>query len=112
MKYDAVLKRGDTRTCLKAVLKNTAGAPVNLTGCKARFKMAPLGRLATVDRAAHVEDAVGGEVWVVWAPGETDVSGAYRAEFSVQYPDGRRETFPNDDYLSIRILDDIRRGED
>jgi hypothetical protein len=112
MKHDVILKRGDTRTCIKAVLKNTAGISVDLTGCKVRFKMAPLGRLAVIDRVAHIQDATAGEVWQVWAPGETDTAGVYRAEFQVQYPDGRRETFPNDGYVSVRILDDIRRGDE
>jgi hypothetical protein len=112
MKYDITLKRGDTRTCIRAVLKNTAGVPVDLTGCRVDFCMAPLGRTAVIDRKAHIQDAATGEVWQVWAPGETDTAGVYRAEFQVQYSDGRKETFPNDGYISVRILDDIRRGED
>jgi hypothetical protein len=112
MSHDAVIKRGDTRHALKAILKDAAGIPVDLTGCTVRFAMAPLGKFAIISRAAHVENAVAGEVWVVWAPGETDTSGIYRAEFQVTYRDGRKGTFPNDGYISIRILDDIRRGED
>ena len=89
--YDVIIKRGDTRNCIKAILKDSAGSPVNLTGCEVRFHMAPLGRQAIVSRAAHIEDPTAGEVWVVWAPGETDIAGVYRAEFEVVYQDGRRD---------------------
>ncbi len=107
MGYDVTIKRGDTRNCIKAVLKDATGSPVNLTSCEAKFHMAPPGRQAIVSRAAHIENAVSGEVWVVWAPGETDVVGIYRAEFEVMYQDGRRETYPNDGYISIQILNDL-----
>ena len=106
--YDVTLKRGDTRHAIRAVLKNTQGTPVNLSGCSVSFYMAPPGRPATVSRAVDIHDTAGGEVWVVFAPGETDVSGVYRAEFQVVYGDGRRETFPNNGYINIQILSDLR----
>ena len=109
--YDVVLKRGDTRHAIRAVLKDAAGNPVDLTDCSVAFSMASLGWSTVIDRAVYVRDAKAGEVWVVWAPGETSVSGVYRAEFSVQYPDNRKETFPNDGYLSIKIMKDLRKGE-
>ena len=108
MSYDVTIKRGDTRHAIRAVLKNTQGTPVNLSGCSVSFHMAPLGRFATVSRAVDIHDALAGEVWVVFAPGETDISGVYRAEFQVTYGDGRRETFPNDGYINIQILSDLR----
>ncbi len=108
MSYDVTLKRGDTRHALKATLKDGSGSPVDLTGCTVTFHMAPLGRSATVSRAVDIHDALAGEVWVVFAPGETDISGVYRAEFQVVYGDGRRETFPNNGYINIQILSDLR----
>lgn len=109
MSYDVTLKRGDTRHALKATLKDSSGSPVDLTGCTVTFCMAPLGRSATVSRAVDIHDTAGGEVWVVFAPGETDIPGGYyRAEFRVTYGDGRRETFPNDGYINIQILSDLR----
>jgi hypothetical protein len=107
MSYDVTIKRGDTRNCIKAVLKDARGAPVDLTDCSVDFHMAPLNRSAIISRAAHIQDAAAGEVWVVWVPGETDTAGIYRAEFEVIYEDGRRETFPNANYISIRILGDL-----
>jgi hypothetical protein len=110
MSYDVTIKRGDRRNCIKAVLKDSSGLPVNLANCSVVFRMAPVGRKAIIDRAAHIETAVAGEVWFVWAAGETDTSGVYRAEFQVTYLDGKKETFPNDGYIGIRILDNIRSG--
>jgi hypothetical protein len=107
MSYDITIKRGDTRNAIKAILKDSSGNPVNLENCHVKFHMAPLNRPAVISRAAHIENAAAGEVWVVWAPGETDVAGIYRAEFEVTYDDGRRETFPNDGYISIQILNDL-----
>lgn len=105
--YDVIIKRGDTRNCIKAVLKGANGSVVDLTGCAVRFLMAPFNRLPTIDREAHIEDAGNGEVWMVWAPGETDAAGFYQAEFEVTYQDGKRETFPNNGYISLLIQNDL-----
>ena len=110
MSYDITLKRGDTRHAIKAILKDNDGDPVDLTGCEVKFIMAPLGRPAAIDREVHVQDAGAGEVWVVWVPGDTDISGIYRAEFKVTYLDGRKETFPNDGYIGINIMNDLGRS--
>ena len=107
MGYDVTIKRGDTRNCIKAILKDSAGSPVDLTGCEVKFHMAPLCRPATISRAVYIQDVATGEVWVVWAPGETDIAGVYRAEFEVVHEDGRRETYPNTGYISIQILNDL-----
>lgn len=107
MGYDVTIKRGDTRNCIKAVLKDARGAPVDLTDCSVGFHMAPLNRSAIISRAVHIQDAAAGEVWVVWVPGETDSTGIYRAEFEVVYQDGRKETFPNKGYISLLIQDDL-----
>jgi hypothetical protein len=107
MGYDVTIKRGDTRNCIKAILKNASGDPVNLAGCSVKFHMAPLRQPAIISRAVHIQDAAAGEVWVVWVPGETDSTGIYRAEFEVVYQDGRKETFPNKGYISLLIQNDL-----
>jgi hypothetical protein len=108
MSYDITIKRGDTRNCIKAVLKDATGNSVDLTGCDVNFYMVPLCGTTVIKRAAHIEDATAGEVWVVWAPGETNTSGIYQAEFKVVYLDGKVETFPSDGYISIQIMNDLR----
>lgn len=105
--YDITIKRGDTRNCIKAILKDAGEAPVDLIGCKVIFHMAPLRGPAVISRAAHIEDATAGEVWVVWEGEEIKTAGVYRAEFEVLYDDGKVETFPNDGYISVQILEDL-----
>ena len=107
MSYDITIKRGDTRNSIKAVLKDASGDLIDLTNCAVNFHMAPLNQAATISRAAHIEDAAAGEVWVIWEDGETDAAGVYQAEFEVVYYDGQRETFPNIGYISIQILNDL-----
>ncbi len=105
--YDLVIKRGDTRSCIKAVLINSDGDPTDLAGCEVRYHMVALNRFNVLNRTIHIENAEKGEVWMVWQPGDTDVAGVYRAEFEVTHPDGRRETYPNSGYISIQILEDL-----
>jgi hypothetical protein len=46
-------------------------------------------------------------VLFAFEPGETDTAGTYRAEFEATYLDGRKQTYPNDGYISIEILPDL-----
>ncbi|HWQ76866.1 MAG TPA: BppU family phage baseplate upper protein [Syntrophomonas sp.] len=102
------IKQGDRRNCIKAILKDSTGTPVDLTDCGVKFVMASISGGIAVNRDAHIEDAAAGEVWVVWAPGETDVAGTYLAEFTVTWPDGRKETYPNGGYIEVKILRNLR----
>jgi hypothetical protein len=95
-----VIKKGDTRTAIKATLKNPSGSPVNLTGSSVTFIMVKSGA-QLVNRSADIVDAQNGRVNFVFVAGETEVTGVVRAEFKVEYPDGSKETFPNSGYISI-----------
>lgn len=102
-----VLKRGDTRTAIRATLLEPSGSPVNLTGASVRFVMADLRGAIRIARAAEIVDPAGGKVLMVFETSETDEAGTYRAEFEVQFADGRKETYPNGDYLTIQIMSDL-----
>jgi len=97
------IKRGDTYYGLKATLKRN-GTPVNLTGCTVKFTMA--NGSVKVSKTAQILDAANGLVRIV-LDGYTEQVGTYRGEFEVTYQDGRRETFPSDDYLTIQIVPDL-----
>jgi hypothetical protein len=45
--YDITLKRGDTRTAIKAILRDSEGTPIDLTGCEVTFRMAPYKKRET-----------------------------------------------------------------
>lgn len=95
-----VIKKGDTRTAIKATLKNPSGTPVDLTSATVTFVMTK-GSTQLVNRAADIVDSINGRVDFVYVAGETDVTGVVRAEFKVVYSDGSKETFPNSGYISI-----------
>lgn len=94
------IKRGDTGIGIKATLFNEKGN-VNLTDTDVLFLM------HNHVIKADLEDAENGKVKVFFNSINTENTGIYYAEFEVRFPDGRIETFPNDSYLKIRIIDDL-----
>lgn len=92
------IKQGDTRYALKVVLKDGDGLPVNLTGCQVNFILQQ-----AFERSPYIQDAVNGEVWVVFQPTDTAKTGYFNAEFKVTYPDGKIETFPNNGFIKIYV---------
>ena len=102
------IKQDDTQPALKVILKDSAGNPVNLTGASVQVAIQHYSQPAIkFNRDAYIADAVAGEVWLIWQPGETQVTGLYRIEFRVTYQDGNRETFPGGGYLLVNILERI-----
>jgi hypothetical protein len=102
------IKQDDTQPAMKVRLKDSAGNPANLTGASVRVAIQHYSQPAIkFNRDAYIADAVAGEVWLIWQPGETQVTGLYRIEFRVTYQDGNRETFPNGGYLLVNILERI-----
>lgn len=94
------LKQNDTGLGLKGTLLNGNG-PVDLTGANVLFLM---------DKFIiypEVIDAANGQILVVFEKEHTLSPGIFKAEFEVQFSDGRIETFPNDDYLKIKIMNDL-----
>lgn len=103
----AVLKRGDTRTAIQAILLEPAGTPVDLTNASVRFHMVDHRGVLRISKTIDIIDAVRGMVRVVFEPGETAAAGLYRAEFAVIFPDGRKETYPNHGYVTVHIVPDL-----
>ena len=102
-----ILKRGDTRMAIRATLKTPTGAAVDLTGATVRFLLADLRGVLKIDKQIDVLDATEGKVMVVLEATEVDVAGSFRAEFEVTFDDGRVETYPNDGYISVKIIPDL-----
>ena len=102
------LKRGDTRTAIRATLIGPDGVPVDLSSAtRVRWLMADGRRETVMDREAEVTDAAAGRVLVTFEPGDTDRAGLFVAEIEVQWSDGRRETYPTGGYLQIEIIPDL-----
>jgi len=102
------IKQNDTVPSIRATLQNGNGDPVDLINATVRFHMRAIGaNNTTVDAAAVVVSAAAGIVQYNWIADDTDTIGSYQAEFEVTYPDSTVETFPNDGYVRIEIIDDI-----
>lgn len=105
---DIALKRNDRLPVLQASLKNPDGSAVNLTGTSQRFVMRlPGAAAAKVTAVPTVVNASGGVVQYSWAAGDTDTTGTYQAEFEVTFAGGLIQTYPNNGYLSVAIIDDL-----
>lgn len=104
------LKRGDTVPPLQAQLIGVDGKPVPLAvGDAVKFVMKPLlaGSPGAISRTATVVDLPTGVVEYQWVDGDTDFEGVYGAEFRVTFLDGTVESFPNNEYIDVRVLPDL-----
>lgn len=115
------LKRGDTAPQFRAQCRGkvydtngaqvgTPGAdgltPVDLTGATARLLMRSSGGAAQ-SLALVVEPGVTGWVRHDWTAQETATAASYRSEVEVTFPDGRKQTFPADGYVTVEIITDL-----
>lgn len=102
------VKQNDTSPAMLATLQDAAGAAVSIVGASVRFHMRPIGSSQIkVDAAAVIVTALDGIVRYDWQASDTAVVGSYQAEFEVTYADASIETFPNDGYIQVEIIDDI-----
>jgi hypothetical protein len=112
--HDFYIKQGDTSPALEAVLVDEDGDPVDLTGSTCRFRMMQYGRdELAIDNGVELIDPEAGEVAYQWTAADTETPGDFRGEFAVDH-DGETgdsfdadETFPNVEYLSIKIEERI-----
>ena len=95
------IKQNDTKPSLFAQLLSE-GSAIDLTGATVRFHME-----SGVDSPAVITDAATGNVRYDWSTGDTATPGIFHAEFEVTFSDGTVETFPNDGYLSINIMEEL-----
>jgi Rib/alpha/Esp surface antigen-like repeat protein len=105
---DFIIKQNDTRPYLDAQLANTDGTPIDLTGCTVRFFMVSTsGGQPKINAQCAITDAVNGKVRYYWQAGDTESFGDYKAEFEITFPDGSKQTVPNDGYLIISVVREI-----
>ena len=102
------VKQNDTSPAMLATLQDADGNAINLTAASVRFHMRPIGGgQVVVDAAATIVTPLEGLVRYNWIAADTVTIGSYQAEFEVTYADANIETFPNDGYIRVEIIDDI-----
>lgn len=110
---DFYIKRNDTSPAIKYQLQDDAGDAVDISGANdVRFLMRQRGgdTVKVDDNLAgnvSLVDASTGIVQYDWQDGDTDTAGQWWAEWEVEYSDGTIETFPNDQYILVRVEEDI-----
>lgn len=97
------MKRGDRIPVLRAALKGSDGAALNLTGATVTFRMrSVLGGALKVNASAVVLEAETGIVQYSWGATDTDTVGTFDGEFAVSIA-GLVETVPNSGFVTIEI---------
>lgn len=105
------IKRGDRLPAIEMALERPSTTDANawvaadLTGTTIAFQMRPTagGSLIT-GSASIVSPATAGIVRYFWGPSDTAAAGEYYAEWQVEFPDGKTETFPNRDHLLVVVV--------
>lgn len=103
---DFNIKQGDTGP---ALIYELLPVTTDLTGASVVFNMRTSSGTVVVDRqdALIITETGSPTVRYDWSAGETDIVGSHQAEFEVTYADGMVETFPNRNFISITVWDDI-----
>jgi len=110
---DFHIKQNDTSPAIETQLEDESNNAKDITGFnEIEFHMKlPASSSAKVDAntstGVSATDAANGKVKYEWSSGDTDTAGRYHAEWQVTYSDGTIETFPNSDYIEVRILEEL-----
>jgi hypothetical protein len=102
------IKQNDTSPDLQVTCKDYSGTVVNVSGATVNFHMRnkTTGEVQ-VDGTGSVVDGAGGVVKYSWSAGDPDTVGNFDAEFEIVYTDSKVETFPNNTFITVVVLDDI-----
>jgi hypothetical protein len=107
------LKQFDTAPAFVVALKDNFGetneAAVNLTtASSAVFNMRSLAGSVYISRgSAAITSASTGVVTYNWGTADARTVGSYEAEIEIVWANGTIETFPNDSYWTVSVVDDI-----
>lgn len=100
-------KRNDTTPLSHTLREN--GEPADLSNAtKVEFFMSlSVDKALKADGTGTVVDETSGEVQYSFSQDEVDEAGFFMAEWQVTYGDGTIRTYPNKDYLTVQISEDL-----
>lgn len=101
---DFFIRQGDTAPQLAATVQDEDGNAIDISGAKAvKFHMADPNYQTKVDASGTIVDGKNGKIAYAWSDGDTDERGWFYGEFQVTHKDDSVQTFPNRDYIRIRV---------
>ncbi len=101
---DFWIRQGDTAPQLEVTCQDDNGDAVDLSGATAvEFHMTDKQYAEKVNASGSLKDGPNGKVVYAWSDGDTDDHGEVYGEFQVTHSDGSIQTFPNREYIRIRI---------
>src|SRR6478609_5774301 len=101
------IKRNDTAPSLQSTLTDN-GAVVNLTTASAIRVIGSRDGVVLFDRTVTGNSS--GVVDMPWQSGDTAYLGPIRVEWSVDWPDGKTQTFPASGYETVWVTKDLDVG--
>lgn len=110
---DFHIKQNDTSPAIESQLEDEDGNAHDISGYnEVHFHMADPNAdnakvVADTSSGVTVTDPDNGKVKYEWSSGDTDTEGRFDAEWQVEYADGAIETFPNSEYIEIRIIPEL-----
>jgi len=101
------LKRNDTSRPIKWYPRATPQS--DFTGASVVFNMADASGSKKINRGpAYISSDTDGTFFAYeWTAADTSTADLFDAEFELTLADGDVETYPNDGYISVKILEDI-----
>ena len=104
---DILRKRNDTSPITGTLKSNDGVADLSNVSSVRLYVANSTDDPLLVDGEAEIIDAAGGKVRYTPTSADFDESGFFICEWEVEYANGSIQTFPNSDYLTLEIVDDL-----